>query len=140
MTDVLSPEQRRFNMSRIKGRNTKPEKALRSALHRAGWRFRLHRRDLPGCPDIIFSRHKVAVFVDGCFWHGCALHCVAPRTNSDFWAQKIEKNRERDRKAAAILKQLGWKVIRVWEHELKKDAAPSAKAIACILGKRENSA
>lgn len=129
MTDVLSPEQRRLNMSRIRGKNTKPEMRLRTALHIRGLRFRLHRKELPGSPDIVFVRQKIAVFVDGCFWHGCPSHSVQPRTNTRFWSEKIGKNRARDRKTSRQLKELGWTVLRVWEHELKRDASGAAGAI-----------
>lgn len=118
MIDVLTPEQRRLNMSRIRGTNTKPERLLRSALHAKGLRYTLHRRDLPGCPDIVFTRRKVAVFVDGCFWHGCPKHSVKPKTNRRFWLEKISANRKRDKKVTKQLRILGWKVVRVWEHDL----------------------
>src|SRR6266700_1141377 len=123
MTDVLTPEQRRLNMSRIRGKNTKPEIPLRSALHLRGLRFRIHRKELPGSPDIVFSRQRIAVFVDGCFWHGCPAHGVQPKTNHKFWQEKIEGNRVRDKRNRTALKKQGWKVIRVWEHELGRDAS-----------------
>ncbi|WP_410052411.1 very short patch repair endonuclease [Bradyrhizobium sp. SZCCHNS30122] len=120
MADVLTPEQRRLNMSRIRGTNTKPEKALRSALHGEGLRFRIHRRDIPGCPDVVFPRLKIAVFVDGCFWHGCPEHQTMPRTNSHFWKQKLQRNRERDRAVTQELEAADWKVLRFWEHEVRQ--------------------
>src|SRR5436190_595999 len=99
MADVLTPEQRRLNMSRIRGKNTKPERVLRGALHKQGLRFRLHRKDLPGSPDIVFVRQRTAVFVDGCFWHGCPQHGVEPKSNGEFWRKKIKANCERDKRA-----------------------------------------
>jgi DNA mismatch endonuclease, patch repair protein len=136
MADVLTPEQRRLNMSRIRGRNTKPEKRLRSALHAQGLRFRLHRRDLPGSPDIVFVGKKVAVFVDGCFWHGCPEHGVKPKTNGRFWLDKIKGNRERDRKATKKLRRLGWRVMRVWEHDLKRDVPHTVRSIEKVIRSR----
>ena len=121
MTDVLTPEQRRLNMSRIRGKNTKPETLLRTALHQCGLRFRLHRKDIPGSPDIVFVKQKIAVFVDGCFWHGCPSHGVQPQTNGKFWQRKIGANRTRDVRASLELGKLGWRVIRIWEHELNED-------------------
>lgn len=129
MADILTPAQRRLNMSRIRGKNTKPEIRLRSALHLQGLRFRLHRKDLPGSPDIVFMKQKIAVFVDGCFWHGCPEHAVQPDTNGKFWRQKIEANRMRDVDASRQLTSLGWTVIRVWEHEVKQDVSRVVDAI-----------
>ncbi|HWA91173.1 MAG TPA: very short patch repair endonuclease [Rhizomicrobium sp.] len=138
MADVLSPEQRRLNMSRIKGKDTKPEKRLRSALHARGWRFRLHRRDLPGSPDVVFNKLKVAIFVDGCFWHGCAMHSVKPQTNSDFWLNKIKKNKVRDRDVSLALRNLGWMVVRIWEHDLRGDMRSAMKIVERALSSRKN--
>jgi DNA mismatch endonuclease (patch repair protein) len=129
MADVLTPEQRRLNMSRIRGRNTKPEKALRSALHTEGLRFRIHRRDIAGCPDIVFPGKKVAVFVDGCFWHGCPKHQTMPRTNSAFWRQKLQQNRERDRAVKQALQSSGWKILRFWEHEVHQEISSVVRKV-----------
>jgi DNA mismatch endonuclease (patch repair protein) len=120
MADVLTSEQRRFNMSRIRGRNTKPELLLRRGLHARGLRFRLHRKDLPGCPDLVFPRFHAAVFVHGCFWHGhqCPLF-KAPQTRAEFWLNKISGNVERDRKALEGLRSAGWRVLIIWECALK---------------------
>lgn len=104
-------------MAKIRGANTGPELRLRSALWRAGLRYRVHAR-LPGRPDIVFTRSKLAVFIDGCFWHGCPLHAVRPKTNAKFWTMKIERNKQRDRIVAALLSSLGWRTIRVWEHDV----------------------
>lgn len=136
MADVLTPDQRRLNMSRIKGSHTKPEKALRSALHARGLRFRLHRRDLPGCPDIVFSSSRVVVFVDGCFWHGCPIHGAKPKTNVDFWKNKLRGNKERDRKVSALLIKDGWQVLRFWEHEVKENTPEIVRSVASALRSR----
>jgi DNA mismatch endonuclease (patch repair protein) len=114
--DVLTPEQRRFNMSRIRGRNTKPELLLRRGLHAAGLRFRLHSPGLPGKPDLVFPRHRAVILVHGCFWHGhdCPLF-RSPRTRAGFWKEKVTKNRRRDQRVAADLAAAGWRVLTVWE-------------------------
>ena len=119
--DHLSKERRSQNMANIKSTNTKPELKVRSLLHRLGYRFRLNRRDLPGSPDIVLPRHKVAIFVHGCFWHshkGCRRANI-PSTNSDYWIKKLNRNRERDICIQATLRSLGWRVVIVWECELK---------------------
>jgi DNA mismatch endonuclease (patch repair protein) len=120
MTDVLTPEQRRLNMSRIRGRDTKPELLLRRALHARGLRFRLHRRDLPGRPDLVFPCYRAVLFVHGCFWH---LHdCPMfkwPATREDFWRGKIKGNVERDRHAQAALAESNWRILVIWECALR---------------------
>jgi DNA mismatch endonuclease, patch repair protein len=131
MADVLTPEQRRFNMSRIKGANTKPEKLLRSALHARGLRFRLHRRDLPGRPDIVFVRWRVALFVHGCFWHqhDCS-YSTLPATRETFWKEKLAGNAQRDERALQQLKQAGWRVAVVWECALRGSGRQPESALA----------
>jgi DNA mismatch endonuclease (patch repair protein) len=107
-------------MSRVKNRDTDIERLVRSELHRRGYRFRKHLRALPGTPDIVFPKPKVVVFIDGDFWHGYRF----PQwefTLSDFWRKKIRKNRDRDRKNFAKLRQMGWRVIRLWKHQVKRD-------------------
>jgi len=116
MADFLSTAERSVRMALIKGKNTTPELMLRSALHKSGFRFRLHDRDLPGKPDIVMPRFKTIIFVNGCFWHG--HHCQkdrAPVTNSNYWLNKILANRKRDAKNIHELRALGWRVIVVWE-------------------------
>lgn len=123
MTDRISPENRSWNMSRIRGSNTAPEVKLRTLLHRAGCRFRLHDRKLPGKPDIVLRRYHSVIFVYGCFWHrhsGCR-NVSTPTTRTDFWNSKFQTNIERDRRTSAELVAAGWQVITVWECELKKD-------------------
>lgn len=121
MADTLTPEQRRRCMSHIKNKNTKPELLLRRALWKEGLRYRLHYSHLPGKPDLVFAGSKVVVFIDGCFWHGCPIHGALPKTNQDFWKQKIYKNIKRDREVSNTLQEKGWKVLRFWQHELKKE-------------------
>ena len=119
LTDVHTSRQRSYNMSKIRGSNTIPEKNLRSLLWKRGFRYTLSSR-LYGKPDIVFPRYKTVVFVDGCFWHGCPRHFVQPRSNKNFWKEKIKKNKKRDKEVSRKLKQQGWKVVRIWEHELRK--------------------
>lgn len=122
MTDVFTKEKRRKIMASIKGRDTKPEKAVRSIIHRMGFRFSLHRADLPGKPDIVLPRHGKVIFVHGCFWHGHAncRKATIPATNTEFWTEKIVKNKARDVKVKRQLRQAGWKVLVVWECEIAR--------------------
>lgn len=125
MADRISREHRSWNMSRIRDRDTAPEMAVRSLLHRMGCRFRLHRKDLPGKPDIVLSKYRTVIFVHGCFWHRhrrCKF-AYTPKTRIDFWTEKFEKNIERDSRIQRRLRNLGWHVIVVWEcqtHDLEK--------------------
>ena len=120
--DTLSSERRSWNMSRIKGINTGPERIVRSILHRMGYRFSLHRKDLPGKPDITLPKHKTVVFVHGCFWHrhkGCK-DATMPKTRHIFWQNKLLGNAARDRIKHRSIRHLGWRVIIVWECETEK--------------------
>lgn len=120
MTDKMTPEQRHRCMSRIRSRDTGPEMAVRRYLWSHGVRYRVCRRDLPGSPDIVIGRLRAVIFIHGCFWHGHECHGRSPRTNTDFWRAKIERNRERDFEVGVRLRQLGWHVITVWECELSR--------------------
>lgn len=120
MPDNLTPEQRSYCMSRIKGKDTGLEMRVRSELHRRGFRFRKHVKELPGKPDVVFTKAKVAVFIDGDFWHGYRFPAWEHKV-SDFWKQKINKNREQDRRNHRKLKEMGWTVIRLWQHDLERD-------------------
>ena len=118
--DIFSEEQRSYVMSRVASKNTKPELAVRSYLHRQGFRFRIHGRQLPGNPDVILPKHRTVVFVHGCFWHrhrDCS-RTTMPTTRVDFWRNKFEKNVSRDQKNQSLLKQGDWKVLVVWECEI----------------------
>ena len=119
--DSLSPEQRARTMSRIKGRNTGPELLVRKLLHRMGFRFRLHARELPGTPDIVLPKYRTVIFVNGCFWHGhdCKKGSRRPKSNQDYWLTKISKNQKRDAVNQAALLNLGWDVLILWECELR---------------------
>lgn len=119
MADNLTPEQRRRCMSSVRGRDTGPETAIRRRLHSEGFRFRKHMAGVPGRPDIVFVKARIAVFIDGDFWHGYRY----PRwraTLSEFWRCKIESNRARDRRTHRKLRRSGWIVLRLWEHEVEK--------------------
>jgi DNA mismatch endonuclease (patch repair protein) len=123
------PLSRSEQMSRIKGQNTKPEMILRSALWSAGLRYRVQGETPSGKPDITFPTKKVAVFMDGCFWHGCPLHYVRPCSHSERWAAKLRLNVERDRRQTLALEAQGWKVIRLWEHEVYEALSAIVKLI-----------
>ncbi len=117
MADVHTPEQRSFNMSRIRCRDTKPELIVRSTVHQMGYRFRLHRRNLPGKPDLVLPGRRKIIFVHGCFWHlhRCRYGRVIPGTNTDFWQTKRRATVERDRRNRSALQADGWDVLTVWE-------------------------
>ena len=120
LTDVHTPARRSHNMSMIRGTNSGPEVLLRKALWRLGFRYRLTVR-LPGRPDLVFPKFGAVLFIDGCFWHGCPKHLVWPKHNASFWKKKILGNKSRDAKITRVLRRDGWNVIRVWEHEIRRD-------------------
>ena len=120
-TDIVSPEHRSKIMAMIKGKNTKPEMLVRSVCHEMGLRYRLHRKDLPGKPDLVFPKHRLCIFVHGCFWHrhlGCK-YAYTPKSRLDFWLPKLARNVERDLAAQQALQALGWRVVIVWECHTK---------------------
>ena len=131
MADIVSPDVRSRMMSGIRGKNTKPEIVLRRALHARGLRFRLHRKDLPGKPDIVFPKWHAALLVHGCFWHGhdCGLY-KPPGTHTEFWRRKVESNRERDARAEVRLRELGWRVGTVWECAMRGQTRQPPERIA----------
>ena len=119
--DTISPQKRSWTMAQVKSEDTTPEKIVRSALHRMGFRFRLHKKDLPGKPDIVLPKFKTVIFVNGCFWHrhpGCK-RATMPASNTEYWEKKFSKTIERDAKTKQLLENLGWQVFVVWECELK---------------------
>ncbi|MCD9027829.1 DNA mismatch endonuclease Vsr [Luteimonas sp. BDR2-5] len=127
MADFLSPAERSERMSRIRGKNTRPELALRKVLHRLGLRYRLHGAGLPGKPDLVFPRYKAVVFVHGCFWHrhaGCSI-ATTPKSNTPFWLEKFEKNVSRDVRVTSQLEESGWRVFVIWECEVSSSAKAS---------------
>jgi len=135
MTDVLTSAQRQLNMSRIRAKNTGPEVKFRKFLWAEGIRgYRIHYK-LPGKPDIVFTKKKIAVFIDGCFWHKCPICFQEPETRNEFWMKKIQSNIDRDKRVNEQLKKEGWKVIRIWEHEIRKEPEKVIKKIIKILEK-----
>lgn len=118
----MTPQQRHLCMSHIRSKDTKPEQLVRQALWHKGFRYRLHVKDLPGKPDIVLPKYKTAIFVNGCFWHGHkgCKDFVIPKSNTSFWLEKIGKNKNRDEQNITALISAGWKVITIWECELKK--------------------
>lgn len=127
MADKLSPQQRHFCMSRIRGKATKPELMVRQWLWSHGYRYRLNVKSVPGKPDIVLRQYRTAIFVNGCFWHGhegCTKY-VAPQSNTEFWLTKIKRNKERDQQNYKDLQEVGWHVIIIWECQLKKSIIES---------------
>jgi len=129
VVDNLSREKRSKVMSSIRGKDTRPELAIRKLLWKKGIRYRKHDRTVYGTPDISNKSRKVAVFIDGCFWHGCNRCYKEPTTNVEFWRNKINRNKERRRKVKWRLKNLGWNVIELWEHQIVKNPATAAEKI-----------
>jgi DNA mismatch endonuclease (patch repair protein) len=134
-SDVFTPEKRSAVMARVKGKDTKPELKLRRLAHALGYRFRLHRKDLPGSPDLVFPKRRAVIFVHGCFWHGhdCARGARQPKQNANYWTAKIARNRARDAQAQAALRDKGWRVDVVWECEMK-DVDALASRLKRFLG------
>ncbi len=131
-------EQRARNMSAIKSKNTKPEIAVRKLLHSMGYRFRLHRKDLPGSPDIVLPKYKTVIFVHGCFWHrheNCK-YASTPKTRKEFWNKKFNDNILRDKKNLEILSSLGWKIIIIWECEIRNKKINLEQIIKNVIKKR----
>lgn len=130
-TDVYSSEKRSAVMRRVKGKDTTPELKVRKALTALGARYRLHRKDLPGSPDIVLPGRRLALFVHGCFWHGhdCARGARTPKANRDYWLAKVGRNRARDAASAEALAALGWRVETIWECELKQGLAERLAAL-----------
>lgn len=127
MADVHSPETRSYNMSRIRGKDTKPEMIVRKFLFSKGFRYRLHDKRLPGKPDIVLPKYKTVIFINGCFWHG-HMFCKdshIPKTNSEFWFNKIRNTQKRDQKAEKELNSLQWKVLKIWECQITKETLKS---------------
>jgi DNA mismatch endonuclease (patch repair protein) len=134
-TDVFSPEKRSEVMSKIGSKNSRPELLVRSALHKLGYRFRLHSKDLPGKPDIVLPKYRTAIFIHGCFWHqheSCRYGHL-PRSNLEYWGPKLKRNKERDVKNQAELKKLGWKVLVIWECQISKNLIKAVQEIHKIL-------
>lgn len=121
MADNLTPEQRHKNMTHIKSTNTKIEKDITKALWNLGYRFRKNVKGLPGKPDIAIKKYKIVIFLDSCFWHKCPEHFKKPKSNLEYWEPKIKRNVERDAEIKRYYQQKNWHILRIWEHEVKKD-------------------
>jgi DNA mismatch endonuclease, patch repair protein len=134
VSDVFSQEKRSAVMRRVKGRDTTPELTVRKALTRLSARYRLHRKDLPGHPDIVMPGRRLALFVHGCFWHGhdCARGARVPKQNRDYWLAKVARNRARDERSREALAALGWRVETIWECDLKDAEALEARLVALL--------
>lgn len=137
--DRLSPETRSHLMRQVKGANTSPELFVRSILHRLGYRFRVLATDLPGTPDIVLPRHRCAIFVNGCFWHGHGCRTgQPPKSKLEYWGPKLAENRARDSRKSAALESLGWTPITVWQCELRQPDRLAWKLIALLEGASSN--
>jgi DNA mismatch endonuclease, patch repair protein len=139
VADKFTPEERSRIMARVKGRDTKPEKIVRSLLHAMGYRFRLHRKDLPGKPDIVLPKHKKVIFVHGCFWHGhpSCRRAARPTSNVNFWNTKIDGNISRDSAAQAALTSQGWQYLILWQCEISNLTALSNKLAEFLTDEKE---
>lgn len=133
MTDVLTKAQRKLNMSRIRGKDTSPEIKIRKLLFSKGIRGYRVNYKLTGKPDIVFPGKKVAVFIDGCFWHKCPIHFQEPDTRKEFWLDKINRNVERDQIVNLKLKEAGWRILRIWEHQVRENPDLVVSEIIDIL-------
>ena len=119
--DTVSKQKRSEIMSHIKSKDSKIEISLRKKLWQAGIRYRKNPKGYFGKPDLVLKKYKIVIFIDSCFWHGCKKHCRLPATNKEYWKNKIERNKKRDKKVSVYYKKIGWNIIRIWEHEIKKD-------------------
>jgi len=138
MTDKITSERRSWNMSHIRATNTKPEMVVRSLIHRMGYRFSTHRKNLPGRPDIVLPKYRTIILVHGCFWHqhtGC-IEASQPKSNTAYWRLKLKRNVERDKKNRRLLRKQGWRVLRLWECEIEKDPIRVVLRIARELSGR----
>ena len=120
MTDTVSKKKRSEIMSKIKSKDTKIEVEFRKAIWKAGYRYRKNPKGCFGKPDLVLKKYKTVIFIDSCFWHGCKKHCRIPATRKDYWIPKIERNKQRDKEVNRHYRKIGWKIIRVWEHDIKE--------------------
>ncbi len=120
MTDIFSKKKRSEIMSKVRSKDSKIEVDFRKAIWKAGFRYRKNPTKYFGKPDLVLKKHKTVIFVDSCFWHGCKRHCRLPAIRRKFWTEKIERNKQRDKEVNRHYRKIGWKIIRVWEHNLNK--------------------
>lgn len=136
MTDTVSPEKRSDVMSRVGSKDTKPELLIRKGLHALGFRYRLHVKDLPGRPDLVFRRYRSVIFVNGCFWHGHSCpRCRMPSSNTEYWNQKIARNKERDALNRRLLLDAGWRVLTIWECALTGKSKLGLNQVVALASK-----
>lgn len=133
MADIFSKKKRSEIMSHVRGKETGIEIALRKALWKAGYRYRKNASGYFGKPDILLRKYKTVIFIDSCFWHGCKKHGSLPKTRAKFWKEKIERNKERDKEVNRYYKRDDWKILRIWEHEIKKDMEKAMEKIVKFL-------
>jgi DNA mismatch endonuclease, patch repair protein len=131
--DIFTRQKRSQNMAQIRGKDTAPELLVRSILHKLGYRYALHRRDLPGSPDLVFAPRRKVIFIHGCFWHGhMCRRGKLPSSNKVFWTEKVTKNKARDRRVKRQLQTMGWKVLTIWQCELKNDKRIKEKLVSFL--------
>jgi len=133
MVDTVSKQKRSEIMSKVKSRDSKIEIEFRKAIWKAGFRYRKNPPKYFGKPDLVLKKYKTVIFVDSCFWHGCKKHCRLPATRKKYWTKKIERNRKRDQEVNRYYRKIGWRVIRVWEHDLLRDFDKTIKKIIKVL-------
>jgi DNA mismatch endonuclease, patch repair protein len=133
MTGAFSKEQRSQNMKAIRSKGSSLEKAVTRELWKRGFRFRKNVRKLKGCPDIAIQKHKIVIFIDSCFWHCCPIHGRIPSSNIEYWEKKLKRNKARDIEVTKYYQELGWKIYRIWEHELKEDFIGSIEKISAFI-------
>lgn len=138
MADKVTPDIRTRTMRGVKSKDSKMEVKFRSALWRSGLRFYKNAKNLPGKPDIVFPKLKIVVFLDSCYWHGCPLHLRMPKSNLDYWLPKIERNKKRDNEINVYYTENGWRIFRIWEHELKTDFDSQVLKISETVRNRQN--
>lgn len=133
MSDNVSKEKRSAIMSKVRSKDSKIEIEFRKALWNKGFRYSKNSRKYFGKPDMVLMKHKTVIFIDSCFWHGCKKHCRPPSTNKKYWIEKIERNKKRDKEVSHHYRKIGWRVIRIWEHQIMKDKAKIVKKITLKL-------
>ena len=133
MADTVSKKKRSEIMSKVRSKDSKIEVDFRKAIWKAGFRYRKNPIKYFGKPDLVLGKYKTVIFVDSCFWHGCKKHCRLPATRKKYWTEKIERNKKRDKEVNCHYKEIGWKVIRVWEHQIQKNFNKTIKKITKFL-------
>lgn len=133
MTDTFSKEKRSQNMKAIRSKGSSLEKIITKELWKRGFRFRKNVKKLTGCPDIVIQKYKIVIFIDSCFWHFCPIHGKIPSSNVEYWKKKLKRNKARDIEVTRYYQALGWKIYRIWEHELREDFTGSIEKISTFI-------